>query len=991
MLDQVFKDTYGMLNPAQKKAVDTIEGPVIVVAGPGTGKTQILTLRIANILKKTDIGPENILALTFTNSGVFSMRKRLLEIIGDDAYRVNIFTFHSFCENIIKNFSIYFPEFEQFTVIDDLEKVKILEDIINSGDYEELSTFHDPYWHINNIKTAINDIKFEGLSPEEFENIIPEWEKYMMMDESMFYKVNRGVNKKGDMKEAEKLKVEKRVQKAKEVSDIFYKYQEIIKEKGLYDFSDMILLVLKELESNENLKMEVQEQYQYILVDEHQDTNDGQNRLIELLTDAPHLGGRPNLFTVGDEKQSIYRFQGASENTFKYFSEIYNDVEIVNLEENYRSTSDILDSSHELITSTDEEHQKLNSNKDNGGKVLISPFSNYKFELLYLADDISRKIKEGVDPEDIAVIYRNNKDVIDIKSVFINKEIPYTILSKDSILDDVNITNIINIIKVIKNPNDNESLGNVLLINFLKLDQYDVVNVLNTHSRLNRSNGIKLFQAISDEEFLQNSGVTDTKPFIEFTKLIKELIVKSNESNFVDFFKELLEDVGYLQYMLDSSDSRDQLVKLDKLFDEVKNQSLKTKGYNISNFVKFVDSYNKYKLDIDSGNPEVVNGVQLITAHKSKGMEFEHVYIINAVRKSWEKKRGGMKISLPIDSPQGDESDERRLFYVAMTRSKEQLNISYSITDTEGKPQEKSKFVNEIGEEYAEYIDTDDYEEENIDNLIQFIKPIKEDKRIWDKEFLKNLFLKKGLNVSALNNYIDCPKKYFFRNLIQLPSGYSSSLMFGNLIHHSLEKFFILSKKEEKIISEDKLLKIFKDVIDKTSLIDKEYDLFLKRGNELLSNYYKEYSNDWIFNIETEESIKRQFELDTGDEIRLSGNLDKIEYLDSEIEGKINIVDYKTGKPYSEKSKDEKESLDRQIIFYHLLLENWKGDKYIINEATLDFVEKNKKDEYEKKILSVSKEDVAEIKELVNKVSGEIMSGEFLDKGCGKKTCEWCN
>lgn len=990
MSDKIFQDSYTMLNPAQKKAVDTIEGPVMVVAGPGTGKTQILTLRIANILKKTDIGPDNILALTFTNSGVFSMRNRLLEIIGDDAYRVNIFTFHSFCENVIKNFPVYFPGFEQFTVIDDLEKVKILEEIINSGDYEELSTFHDPYWHINNIKRAINDIKFEGLNPEEFTAKIPEWEKYMMLDDSMFYKRKSGENKVGDIKLAEKMKVQKKVSKAKEVADIFGKYQEIIKEKGLYDFSDMILFVLLELESNENLKADVQEQYQYLLVDEHQDTNDGQNRLIELLTDAPHLDRRPNLFTVGDEKQSIYRFQGASENTFKYFKDIYKDVEVVNLEENYRSTSNILDAAHRVISATGITHQELNSNTGNNDSVLISPFSNYKFELLNLADDISKKIESGADPKDMAVIYRNNKDVADIKSVFVNKNIPYTIISKDSILDDINIVNLINLIKVIDNPNDKESLGRVLLVNFLNLDQYDVINILNTHSRINRVNGVHLFQSLANEDFLKEAGVLNAKEFIDFTEKIKELISKSNSMNFLDFFKEFLEDIGYLEYMLEASNSRDQLMKVDKLFDEVKNQYAKTKRYGTKDFVKFVDSYIKYKLDISNGNPEVVSGVQLITAHKSKGMEFNYVYIINAVRKSWEKKRGGISISLPIDSPKGDEEDERRLFYVAMTRAKKQLHISYSISDSEGRPQDKSQFVAEIGEEYAEYVDTDDYEENNIDNLVKFIKPLSESKTIWDKNFLKELFLKKGLNVSALNNYIDCPNKYFFRNLIQLPSGYSGSLMFGNLIHHTLEKFFVLSKSEGKILNEEKILEIFKEEIDNSSLFDKEYDSFLKRGNDLLLNYYREYSDDWIFNVKTEESINRQFILESGEEIRLGGNLDKIEYLESEVEGKINIVDYKTGKPYSEKTKDERGSLDRQIVFYNILLEGWKDDKYIINNAVLDFVEKNKMGEYEKKILIVENDDIAELKELINKVSEDIISGDFIDNGCGKKDCEWC-
>lgn len=301
-----FEEEYKKLNPAQKEAVKAIDGPVMVVAGPGTGKTRILTLRIANILIKTDTAPESILALTYTTSGVIAMREKLLEIIGDRAYRVNIFTFHAFCEHIIKEFPFYFEELEDGRVVTDLERVEIIKSIIKKNKFEHLVSFHDEFSFLNKIVDGVLTIKKEGLSPEDFVEKLPVWKKELLKDESIYYKKDFGKFKKGQIKPAEEEKINKKIERARELGEIFELYQKELKSHGLYDFSDMILYVLEELSKNKDLKADVQEKYQYLLVDEHQDTNEGQNNIIEFLTNALHLEGKPNIFTVGDEKQSIY-------------------------------------------------------------------------------------------------------------------------------------------------------------------------------------------------------------------------------------------------------------------------------------------------------------------------------------------------------------------------------------------------------------------------------------------------------------------------------------------------------------------------------------------------------------------------------------------------------------------------------------------------------------------------------------------------------------
>ena len=985
------------LNKAQREAVEAIEGPVMVVAGPGTGKTTILTLRIANILKTAQADPENILALTYTTSGAISMREKLRKIIGDDAYRVNISTFHSFCEHIFSEFPFYFEYLEGARVVSDIERIEMLEEILgkNKKKLKELKSFSvygSKYNFLDQIVSAILNIKKEGLSPEEFEAKIPKWKDEMLADEDIYYKKNYSEYQKGDIKPSEKDKIEKSTTKAYELGEIFRQYQEELHARGLYDFSDMILSVISELKENESLKADLSERYQYILLDEHQDTNEGQNKIVELLTDAPHLERKPNLFTVGDEKQSIYRFQGASQETFDHFHKIYKDIQEITLTENYRSGGDILDGSHSLITKTKglENSVKLNPNSK-GDKIKVLEFSNYKFELLYLVEDIQNKIKSGVDPSEIAVLYRANSDILELKPILDFYEVPYTVFSKDAILEDPNIRNLIHLMRVVNDMNNDASLGKAMLADFLNLDSYDVVKIMEKFRSLRKKEKKHILAIMEDKKTLKEIEVKNAKDFENLVSILKDLKKDSENEPFQNFFKIFLDKIGYLEYMLEAKDSRLQLAKLDKLFDEIKKQIKTKKGYSLSDFIYFIDAYEKYNIDIKTSDPEIVEGVNLMTAHGSKGREFEYVYIIDATRKSWEKRRSRTGIKLPVYQYDGGLEDERRLFYVAMTRAKAGLTISYSRTDNDGKEHEASEFVREISEENKEEQYMEGFEASSMDKLSAFMSMKSSSKEILEPSYIKELFFKRRLNVSALNNYLDCPKKYLYRNLIQLPDTLSVNLIYGSIIDGALNDFFGQSKQKGEILPKKVLLEEFEKHFNKYYIPEEHEEEYLERGAKALEAYYDEYTSSWHTKIDMQFHARATFGLETGDELTLSGSLDKVEYLDDLFSPNINIIDHKTGKTYSEKTKDQRENYERQLVFYKLLMEGYEKKDFKVNKTILDFVEKNaKKDKFERHEVEVSGEQVDKLKAEINKMADEVLSMKFLELGCAKRDCQWC-
>lgn len=967
LLDNAFEEQYAQLNIAQRKAVDTIEGPVIVVAGPGTGKTQILTLRIANIIRNSGVGidPENILALTFTHAGVMAMRARLTAFIGaEEAYRVNICTFHSFCEEHISRYSDYFPSIAYARVASEIEKIHMIEKILKDQDFLFLKTFGSDHHYTKDIIRSIDHLKREGVTPDDFLKRIGLQENLILSSDESYYKRATKNNKKGDLK----IGALRDVKKNFELERVYRAYQDSLEKNSLYDFSDMIMQVVAVAEKNEEFSAILREQYQYILVDEHQDTNDGQNRIIEALTDQLYAGDSPNLFTVGDDKQAIYRFQGASVENFLRFEKKYPSATVIHLENNYRSAQGILDEAHVLISSgkANRKHKELIAAKGGDAHIRVLRFNQYKDEIVSIAEEIKEKLLAGVLPSDVAVFYREHHNVPYIIEVFEKIGVPYNLVAKQNALQDHDVRKLLILLKVIDDPYNDQNLTSYLLSDLSHVDVTDVLMILDEYRHTVKIKSLYTFLGIEN-----NVCSDESKNAHAFIKMQMERV---REVYLVEFFENLVRESGFFDMIIKRKDHASILEKMERIFDEIRDIVAQKDQCTLHELVEYFDTYDRYGLSLDVARRAQGSGVQMMTAHGSKGLEFEHVYITNVVHGLWGGKRKNEKFHLPIDVFVGDMEDERRLFYVAITRAKRSLTISYAHHDVSGREKAPSVFISDLS---ADLVDMGLKTTENYD--ISFLPRMRSILSIVSEEYIHDRFLHTPLSATALNNYYDSPIKYFFRNLVRLPSAQSKTMIKGTVMHAALEKFFSLSKEQKMLLSEDVLIELFERAI-KIMRVPREYYTSIKKsGEESLRGYYRANRANFIVNTELEKKITGiPFLLEDGIEIILTGAIDKMEFLS---DGTVAVVDYKSGKPWSRKTVKEKEALKRQVVFYKILLDRFHNGKYNMSKGILDFIEPHPKTgAYEREIISIESGDVERVAQEISIFARDVLSGDFLNR-----------
>lgn len=979
-----FEAEMNRLNPAQRKAVETIEGPVMVVAGPGTGKTQVLTLRIANIIAKTDTAPDEILALTFTEAGVAAMRRRLLEIVGSRGYAVAVNTFHGFCNDIIKNYPEEFPRVIGANQITEVDQIAIIENLIRAGGYKELKPFGDPLYYVRAILASVNKLKREGVSPDDFTAAITSEREAFEENDDRFH---RSGPHAGKMK-GKYIDLLRDIKKNEELSGVYREYEAALQAARLYDFSDMIMEVLSVLRKKSDLLLTLQEKYQYVLVDEHQDTNNAQNRVLELLMS---FHPNPNIFVVGDEKQAIFRFQGASLENFLHFKKLYPGAILIALEENYRSSQTILDSASAVLAGP----VSLKSRAGHEEKpIRLLALARPEVELHFLAKDIEEKMSAGAAPESIAVLYRDNRDALPIIRILEKRGIPFSVESDQNVLDDPEIKKLVAVLRGIERFGADEYFLECLHVDFFGIPPLDVWRLASVAARERQS----VVALSARAENLPGLELAAPEKIAALYRLFSSWKTLSKNRGAIDAFEAVVRESGFLAHILNSGRGMEAMQKLGMIFDEVKSLVERHKSARLKDFLEYLDSLERHEILVKRvSSTYLTHRVRLMTAHRSKGQEFDYVYIVNCYDGHWGNKRRAELLKLPaqvfslVGTSVGaaDDDDERRLFYVALTRARKEVVISYAKESASRREQLPAKFIGEIKPEIMHVVDGAPYEadfERNKDIL--FAPPRPSGVSIADRDFVRALFLERGLAVTALNNYLNCPWEYFYVNLLRIPKSPTKHQMYGTAVHAALKDFFDAAK--ERGFDKDLLLNAFKGYLSREPLSEPDFDEAAKKGAAALSGYFGAYAGVRKANVLTELSVPGVI---LTPEIRLTGKLDKIEFLD---DGRsVNVVDYKTGRPKTRaeiegRTKNSDGAIKRQLTFYNLLLNMHDGGRYRMVSGEIDFVEPDERGRYRKENFIVELDEIVELDGLIRKVAGEIINLEFWERRCGREGCDFC-
>ena len=1017
--DSIFSQAYQRLNERQKLAVDTTEGPVLVNAGPGTGKTQILATRIGKILTQSDIAPHNILCLTYTDAATIAMRNRLVSIIGPTAHQVHIYTFHGFCNQVIQENLDIFGGYRQLEPITDLESIDIYRELIdNLEDDNPLKRFkYDKYFEASRMKNLFDLMKKENLDEEDiFEAINTFLEKKKDSDEFIAKRkttVKSGrTYLKGDFRDDKFELLEKKYDELKAATKQFANFSDLMEKADRYDFNDMIRWVLKAFNENELLLLKYQEQYQYFLVDEYQDTNGAQNAILNHLIS---YWDNPNVFTVGDDDQAIYKFQGANLGNILEFKNRYNPKVII-LEQNYRSNQDILDASKNLISFNFErminEDSNLSKeliasgiNKDQGSHPKILAFDKISEEYSHLAYELEKQYHSN--PEQFsqtAVIYRKHKQVDDLVNVLEKRNIPFNIKKRVNVLELPFVKNLVKVLYYLSDEYHRYGFGQhrlfeILHYNYFKIHSLDIGRIaLFCQKKDENDNYPEWRSVLTNEKILDKLDLRDKESILRIGNLFDKWISQIPEITLQTLFERVINEGGILNYVMTQANKAWLLQVISTIFEFIKTETARNPDISLREVLSMIDKMNENSIAL-SINKIITseNGINFITAHSAKGLEFNRVYMIGCTKNIWDdNSRSYGHYSYPEGINAGSKTnveDERRLFYVGMTRAEVDLIISFSRTTEEGKELGASQFVDEIIASSDLKVESPKVSEDVLAdfyyNLLlagQKIIPLIERNLI--DEWLNSF----KLSVTHLNKYLRCPLTFYFETILRVPTARNAPSGFGTSMHDALHHFLLnLYSKGEKDVSHliyyfEKSMKVYK-----SHFTDSEFESYLTHGKRTLTMLYDYKFEAWsqVPKIALEEGISNAEHKG----IPLKGFLDKVEiYKDY-----VHVVDYKTGKyrrdklsPPSDKDKNGGDYW-RQLVFYKMLLESDKKRNWNMVSGEIDFIEPDrKKGEFANFKYVVSQEDIDVVGDQIVDTFEKIKSYKF-DTTCDEESCAWCN
>ncbi len=1002
MQTTIFDTLYKKLNNFQREAVDSIEGPVMVIAGPGTGKTTILTLRIANILKLTDTPANGILAITYTDAGVKAMRTKLQNIIGDRAHDVRIHTFHGFSSSVIAEYPDHFLHLSDLKQMTDIEQESLIRAIISDPKFSDIRPAGKPDVYISGIIRSIDNAKREALTPEMVRVFAKDEVERIKNDEASLS--TRGATN-GQLKAEAKEAIEKSGRTIL-FADVYELYEAKKLEAKKMDFNDLIIELLLALRHDELLLRLIQERYLYLHVDEHQDTNDAQNFIIGLIAE---FFDTPNIFIVGDEKQAIYRFQGASVENFLLMQKKWPAMKLISLDTNYRSHQSILDASFGMIEKNYEEgeHHDLRIRLKSGSNEHLRPVDvvvgeNVSAIEMYLVKEL-QSLSEREPRASVAIIVRRNRDLDRIIRLLESHHIPISSERSVDIFSHPIGRLFFDLIDYLVDSSKMDALARTIIAGMWDIPfekGASLVRLLKSHS----------------------TAVIRPRPSNCVPEAQLRVVGPWSEEipNLLKIQRSMLNDgaVGFLIHTAEQSGFRTLVARKPSYIHVwrgivVLAESLTREGdirdpaELIKNMLAYRTSAETRPVKISVGAPDFP--IQALTAHGSKGLEFDYVYIPYATEESWVGRPRGASFVLPkkrtVDS---DIGDLRRLFYVALTRGRKHVTVLTAKEESDGKILEPLRFIEELDEKHVSIIElsrtaVDEIHVQNdtgtsgVDDSGQLLIDI-----------AKHTLLEKGLSVTALNHFLECPNKFLYQSILKLPQAPSVPAEKGTAMHSAFDSVWSSKKTTpadvEKILTE-RVTEYFEDsflpILEKQSAL-KELLADVPAVAKALEphfNILNSTSDTGSASIFTESWVETEFvgkfTQDRSSEIiriSLHGKLDAIVDTGKEV----YVFDYKTRQAMSVNAirGETKSSSDgnyfRQLIFYKMLLSNdprWRLRTVI---PALVFVSPDDKGRCPTVTLPIEIGDVDRVKMEIQSLIDSVWNGEIARAKCNDAKCEWC-
>lgn len=1086
-----FQQRYGALNAAQRLAVDTLEGPLLVVAGPGSGKTELLSVRVAAILQRTDMVPRNILCLTFTDSAASTMRKRLAQLIGADAYQVGIFTFHSFGTEVINRFPQYFYNGARPQPIDDLGRAELLMQCLRDLPATDPLRKEHPeegFTYLQDVATRIGQCKKAALRPDELLNLITQNQAFSdwitphlstafagrvgkqtqslvgeLLQEVTDYvrhesstlppqltslaEVTRrslaaaltqsiaenATRPLTDWKKDHTVKSLNETQVLKEVSyaekltslaAVYERYQELLYQKALFDYDDMLLLCIQALHDYPEMRAELQEQFQYILVDEFQDTNDAQMRLLRLLAESEQAPTTPNLMVVGDDDQGVYKFQGAELSNIVNFRAWYPSAPIITLTDNYRSTQHILDIARSVIT---QGHERLElifpeivkdltaAKRKHDGTVTYVELETSELEVIWLADEIQRLAKSGVPLSDIAVISRRHTELQSLVPHIYQRGIPVTYEKQEDVLQAQHIQELLTIIRAVQAlAEPNPRLADVYLSQVLSFPLFAIDRGMLWDISLacyeQRIHWIDALRGHTDShlknlanQFLSWAAVAKTEPA---DTLVAALVGANDLPVEESSDSDALETIGTTEglprtpykefYFSEAARIKDPGLYLQRLTAlQVFIQAIR--GFRpgsrptLSDILEMLDLYTQ--TDTQITNTSVLQtgiaGVQLLTAHKAKGMEFPYVFVMSCQDDVWKGKGGSSKLPLPANLQLGPDKDGHddylRLLYVALTRAEEHLILSGYRHTEKGKESLRLRFLSNLA---PEQIPIPEAVSERA--LLaahawdtRYIPPYTAD----EKAVLAPLVEDYVLSATHLINYLDVtsggPRSFLLHNLLRYPEPRASHIVYGTAMHAIIRDVYGYLTEHGKLPSLHQVKDWLVGTITAARISEEETRVLIERGFAALHVFMKDYAPKFAADHVIERDFMRQH-VSIG-EARITGKIDRMILNNSEKT--ITVSDFKTGSilaKWSESDEYKKVKAWRnrmQLMVYKLLVEHARdyAGVWTVEKAELVFVEPALDGTIHTLPLTYTDEELVRTKKLITAVYKNICTLEFPD------------